>query len=173
MRVDFSAWHVRHGFAARRFSYSKLSGNARDFDLEVHFDIQAGLSVVTTVSFLFSDLELTSQQALTAVLRPLNGVGKHYQVDMIGGPAARGVAMTAIGSESNLNALSAFREGKDLELELRASDGELLAKLPLPNNLEFRSVYSEASQGIEPVDIFSLIEQRPQGLLSRVKNFFR
>jgi len=44
MRVDFSTWYAdQSGLVARKYSYSQVEG-IRDFDLEVHFNIEAGLS---------------------------------------------------------------------------------------------------------------------------------
>ncbi|WP_315767115.1 hypothetical protein [Bradyrhizobium sp. SZCCHNR2009] len=57
MHVEFSGWDTsRPGLVWGRYVYSKM-GNARDFALEVHFDIQKGpLLTHTFVSFLVSDL---------------------------------------------------------------------------------------------------------------------
>lgn len=66
------------------YKYSHMAGT-RDFEMEVHFDIQAGLAVYTFVTFLFSDLDLPpGETTLRGSLRPMDGSELIAMMSMVG-----------------------------------------------------------------------------------------
>lgn len=157
MRVDFSEWYTRPGFVARKYTYSQM-GDTRDTELEVHFNIQAGLSVFTFVNFIISDLDLTSETALRGSLRPMDGSGPKVILNMMGRPdGARNVVMGVSGRDDAGRCLRAFLDGKNMHFEIDTSDGEPLIRLPLRNDGVFETLYREARDKVQATDDASLV----------------
>ncbi len=143
MRVDFSDWHKGPGLVARKYTYSKM-GSTRDTELEVHFDIQAGLATFTSPSFIINDLDLTRETSLRGSLRPMDDSGPEVSLSLMGRPDGKGGAvMTVFGREDQARCLKAFLDGKHMHFGVDASDGEKLIRLPLPNDVVFQTVYRE------------------------------
>lgn len=95
MRVDFSEWHKQPGLVARQYKYAEMS-DARDFELEVHFDIQPAFIVHTFLSFLISDLDLPQEMSLRGALEPMDGSAPRISFGMMGRPDGRGGAVMGI-----------------------------------------------------------------------------
>jgi RNA polymerase-interacting CarD/CdnL/TRCF family regulator len=149
MRVDFSDWHKRLGLVARKYTYSKM-GSARDTELEVHFDIQAGLATFTFPSFIINDLDLTRETSLRGTLRPMDDSGPEVSLTLMGRPDGEGGAvMTVFGREDQARCLKSFLDGKHMHFGVDASDGEKLIRLPLPNDAVFQTVYREVLDRVQ------------------------
>ena len=149
MRVDFSDWFKRPGLVARKYTYSKM-GSTRDTELEVHFDIQAGLSIFTFPSFIINNLDLTREASLRGSLRPMDNSGPEVSLTLMGRPDGEsGAVMTVFGREDQARCLKAFLDGKDMHFGVDASDGEKLIRLPLPNDTVFQTVYREVFEQVQ------------------------
>jgi hypothetical protein len=142
MRVDFSEWYTAQpGLVARRYTYSQLKG-ARDFDLEIRFNIQAGLSIYTFINLLIHCFDLPQERVLIAALSPTEDRTARVPMAMIGTPYGESGAVLNIPSRDDVaKCLQLFHEGRDLCLEIEGTDGERLAMLPLPNDHAFAAAY--------------------------------
>lgn len=142
MHVDFSGWDTsRPGLVWGRYFYSKM-GDARDFELEVHFDIQAGLlSTGTFVSFLVSDLDFPREIPVRVSLRPMDGNGPDVLMKMMGRPDNGGAAFGVASPDDVKRCLLVFFEGKPMHFGVDTDSGERLIRLPLPNSKVFETVF--------------------------------
>jgi len=171
MRVDFSEWYTRPGFVARKYTYSQM-GNTRDTELEVHFSIQAGLSVFTFVNFIISDLDLTSETSLRGSLRPMDGSGPKVILNMMGRPDGAGNVVIGIsGREDAGRCLRAYLDGKHMHFEVETTDGEPLIRLPLPNDGVFEPLYREARDQVQATDDAEFAGK--DAVLGRINRVFR
>jgi hypothetical protein len=182
MRVDFSEWNVdRANLVARKYTYSQMR-DARDCDLEVHFDIQAGMSIFTFVTFLISELDLPQEAPVRVTLRRMDGNSPRVSMAMIGRPDGHSGAVVGVANPNDVrDCVALFLHGKDLHFELDSSDGEMLARLPLPNDETFGPAYNKILASVKEVDDAGLIEANPErtsgtrsiedfGILDRAKN---
>jgi hypothetical protein len=169
MRVDFSEWYTGGpGLVARKYTYSQMAG-ARDIELEVHFDIQAGLSIFTFVTFLISDLDLQGEVAVRVTLRPMDGGGPEAVMSMVGRPDGRGAAFGLAGPDDVHQCLGAFFAGKGMHFEVDSTDGEKLIKLPLPNDDAFHAAYRASYEKVRSADEAKF----PDGVMGRLNRFIR
>jgi len=169
MRVDFSEWYTdRPGLVARKYTYSQMVG-ARDTELEVHFDIQAGLSIFTFVSFLISDLDLPHEVPVRVTLRPMDGGGPEAVMKTMGKPKGRGAVLGLAGPDDVRQCLKVFFQGKGMHFEVDSADGETLIRLPLPNDDAFQAAYRESYERVRAADEANF----PDGVMGRLNRFMR
>lgn len=146
MRVDFSEWFRKPGLVARQYKYSQL-GESRDFEIEVHFDIQPAYIVETFISFLISDLDLAQETNLLAKLEPMDGSAPAASFKPMGRPdGAGGMVMSLFGREDQRQCLAMFLKGKPMHFQVVMPNGELLIKVPLPNDDSFKAPFDAEYQ---------------------------
>lgn len=172
MRVDFSEWYTgRPGLVARKYTYSQMGG-MRDVEMEVHFDIQAGLSIFTFVSFLISDLDLPRETPVRVSIRPMDGSGPQAVMTMMGKPDGQSGAVLGLAGRDDVSqCLKLFFEGKDMHFEVDASDGERLIRLPLPNDCAFQTAYRAAYDTVRAADDAEF--KGSDGFMGRINRFMR
>lgn len=179
MRVDFSEWHIGDGLVARSYQYTKLQ-NARDFQIEIHFTIQSGMTMHTFFNIRVSEFDADNEQSLQGSLSPMNGIGQRATMTLMVVPdRPHGVILNVPNRQDVSSCVHLFREGKDLLLELRKKSGELLLQSPLPNNLDFKTAYDatyskvQASASDTPLDDFMKSLGARETLFDKIKNLFR
>ena len=170
-RVDFSEWSTdRPGLVARKYTYSQING-IRDFELEVHFDIQAGLSIYTFVNFLFSDLDLPREMSVRVSLHPMDGSGPAAVMTMRGTPSGRGAVLNLANPDDVRECLKVFFEGKGMSFEVDTISGEKLIRLPLPNDDTFQAAYRASYEKVRPADGANF--KGEDAFIGRLNRFFR
>lgn len=172
MRVDFSEWYTSTpGLVARKYTYSRLA-NMRDFDVEVRFEIQAGLSIFIFVTFLISDFELPRETALRMMLHLMEGGDPHANMNVMARPDGRsGAVLVLMGRNDPSQCAQLFQLGRELQLELYTTDGQALAKLPLPNDSAFQTAFSASYEAVRAEDAAEFKGQ--DGVMGRVDRFIR
>jgi len=167
MRVDFSEWYTdRPGLVARKYTYSQM-GNTRETELEVHFDIQSGVSVHSFVTFFVSDLDLPKEISVRVSLRPMDNSGSNVIMNMIGRPDGSGAVLGLMSRNDAEQCLKLFFEGKSMHFEVDTADGEKLIRLPLPNDSAFQTAYKASYEKVRAADGLSGADQ----LLGRIDRF--
>jgi len=165
--VDFSEWYTdRPGLVARKYTYSQMAG-ARDTELEVHFDIEAGLSIFTFVSFLISDLDLPHETPVCVTLRPMDGGGPEAVMKINATPKGRGAVLGLAGPDDVRQCLKVFFEGKGMHFEVDSASGEKLIRLPLPNDGAFKDAYIASYEKVRAADDANF----PDGFMGRLNRF--
>lgn len=150
MRVDFSEWYTdQTGLLARKYTY-KVSGSGTVAEIEVHFDIEAGLLINTFLSFIVNGAELPqSGQVKVSIWIEKNKSSKVTFPMMVLGGRIIGMA----SKEDVQNCLRLYLQGKDLMMEVFATDGEKLLMLPLPNRDDkFEEAYKVAYEKVRDAE---------------------
>lgn len=169
MRVDFSDWYTGPGLVARHYTYSQMGGT-RDTEIEIHFDIQAGMSIFTFVNFFISDVDLQHETPLRGSLRPIDESRPEVSINLMGKPLADGgVLMAVMGQQDQRHCLASYLAGKDMHFEVRTIDNELLLKLPLPNDTTFKEIYMGAVELVQAADDAQF--EGKDSLLGRIRRF--
>jgi hypothetical protein len=141
MHVDFTGWDAsRPGLVWGEYRFSKM-GNARDTKLEVHFDIQEGLLAHVFVSFLFDNLDFPREMPVRVSLRPMDGNGPNVVLRMMGRPDDGGAVFGLANEEDTQHCLKVLLTGKHMHFAVDAVDGEVLVRLPLPNDKVFETIF--------------------------------
>jgi hypothetical protein len=125
-------------------------GDARDFALEVHFDIQKGpLLTHTFVSFLVSDLEFPNEMPVRVSLSPMEGNGPDVLMNMMGRPDNGGAVFGLASRDDVKRCLLVFFGGKPMHFWVDSVGGERLIRLPLPNTRIFETVFRESHAQVQ------------------------
>jgi hypothetical protein len=142
MRVDFSDWNTdQAGLIARKYTYSQMEG-MRNFDIEVHVNVQAGaFSIHSFINFVVSLLDFPNEAHVRGLLRLMDGSGSPVSMRMLGTPRGVGAVITPLGREDAGRCIGLFLEGKALLLDVDSSSGEKLLNMPLPNDPGFETAY--------------------------------
>ena len=172
MRVDFSKWYTdQPGRVARKYIYSHMDG-LRDFDIEVHFDIEAGVSICTFVNIFISEIDLPYEMPLWGSLSLMEDSGTRAAMAMIGRPDGQSGAVINIPSRDDVDrCLELFLQGTDLSIDVETTGGEKLVQLPIPNDQEFQSAFSSSYERVRRADDAEF--EGSDALMGRLDRFMR
>jgi len=171
MRVDFGEWYTRPGLVARGYTFSQMEG-ARNFGMEIHFDIQAGLSIFTFLSIRIEDIDLPQETVLRVSFQHMDNRQPLLIMKMVGTPDGRSGAVLGMATREDVSkCIRLFSEGKHMHFEIATERGETLMKLPLPNDSKFRDVFDKAYRDVRDADDAEF--KGDDGVLGRLNRFFR
>jgi hypothetical protein len=123
--------------------------NARDTELEVHFDIQAGVGIFTFVHFLISNLDFPREMPVRVSLEPMDGNGPNALLKMMGRPDGEGAVFGLASREDTQQCLKVFLEWKEMHFWVDTDAGEKLVMLPFPNNRSFEAAFRTSYEQVQ------------------------
>jgi hypothetical protein len=123
--------------------------DTRDIELEVRFNIEAGLGIHTFVGFLISDVDWPRE---VSVRVPMDGSGPKVVMTMMGRPEGQGAVLGLADRDDVRQCLKAFLEGKNMDFEVHTASGENLIRLPLPNDSTFKAAYTAGYEKVRAAD---------------------
>lgn len=171
MRVDYSEWYVdQPGLCARRYTYSQLGEGYNDFNLEVHFDIQAGMSIFTFLTIIIENIDLTKECGAFIEVEPMDHSRPRIRIKMQATPNNYRVVLGMANPNDVRSFLSMFMLGKEMHFRFETEFGEVLSILPLPNDPTFQVAYNSAYERVVRADREEIGDQ---GIMGRVNRFLQ
>lgn len=171
MRVDFSEWYTdQPGLCARKYTYSKLGEGYSDFDLEVHFDVQAGMGIFTFLTVIVNNIDLTKTCWTYVELEPMDRSRPRIRIRMQATPNNYRVVLGLANPTDTRSVLSMFMLGKEMHFRLETEDGEVLSILPLPNDSAFQVAFNKVYERVTKADQEEIGDQ---GIMGRVNRFLQ
>lgn len=171
MRVDFTEWNTDEpGLLARIYTYSQLGSGYRDFEMEIHFDIQAGVSIFTFLTIIINNIDLTKECFVFVQIEPMDQSRPPLRIKMRATPNNYRIVLGLANPKDMGAFLAIFKLGKNMHFKLDTEDGETLAIFMLPNDSAFEDAYRTAYEKVADADEEEIGDI---GVLGRVNRFLR
>jgi hypothetical protein len=99
------------------------------------------LRTLVSVSFLINNLDFPREMPVRVSLRPMDGNGPDAVLRMMGRPDDGGAVFGLANDEDTQQCLTVFFTGKHMHFAVDAVNGEMLVRLPLPNDKVFETFF--------------------------------